>query len=40
MIVNLEEKVKQEAARPRSNISNGRTSQLENQIQEMTLYCN
>ena len=42
IIVTLEEKVKSaDLGRPKSNLSKDvRTSQLENQVQEMTLYCN
>lgn len=42
MVVELEQKLKvTEQARPKSGISKDvHTSQLENQIHEMTLYCN
>jgi Fe-S-cluster containining protein len=40
MVVALEEKVKQGESRPKSNISKDlHTSQLENQLQEMSHYC-
>lgn len=41
MIMELQQKIEKGEARPKSNKSKDvKSSQLENQIQEMTLYCN